>query len=201
VLVPPTATPPPVGPTGPAREVARLLVQQSYDFGGIEGTSEERLRVGDVPAPTEEVGAAREALSDVTARLEVRPFERFLLDAEAAYDPKTQRADLVGIRAELEDERGVRLRLDYRLLDPDVEQLNGDLRVRIGRSLDVLTGAKYVVREDRVLESAYGFSYRSRCDCWAIDFRAVDRIRPDETRFELLFTLVGLGSFGAPLAD
>lgn len=198
VLVPPTAAPPPVGPTGPAREVARLLLQQSYDFGGIEGTSEERLRVGDVPAPTEVVGAARENLSDVTARLEVRPIERLLLDLETAYDTKARRASLVGIRTEIEDRRGMRLGVDYRRLEPDVEQLNGDIRLRFGRALDLLAGAKYLVREDRLLETGYGINYRSPCDCWALELRAIDRIRPDETRFEVLFTLVGLGSFGTP---
>ncbi|HEX7127824.1 MAG TPA: LPS assembly protein LptD [Thermodesulfobacteriota bacterium] len=201
VLVPPTARPPAVGATGPAREIARLLLQQSYDFGGIEGTSEERLRVGDVPAPTEQVGADRDNLSDLTARLEVRPFERFLLDFETSYDTKEGRANLVGIRTELEDERGVRLGLDYRLVEPDIEQLNGDIRVRLGRALDLLAGAKYLVQEDRLLETGYGINYRSPCDCWAIAFRAIDRIRPDETRFELLFTLVGLGSFGTATGE
>jgi LPS-assembly protein len=203
VLVPPTARPVPPGPTGPAREVARLLVQQSYDFGGIEGTSEERLRVGDVPAPAEVLGGQREPLSDVTARLELRPFERILFDIETAYDPNARAADLLGIRSELEDERGVRLRLDYRLLrdegaEPDIEQVNGDLRVRVGRSLDLSWGARYLVRDDRVVETGYGLAYRSRCDCWAIDVRAFDRIRPDERRIEVLFTLVGLGAFGTP---
>lgn len=201
VLVPPAAPPAPVGPTGPAREVARLLVQQSYDFGGIQGTREEGLRVGDVPAPAEEPGARRDPLSDITARLELRPFERMLLDLEAGYDPQTRKADLLGIRTDLEDERGVRLRLDYRLLEPDVEQLNADLRVRIKRNLDLSYGTKYQVREDRVIETAYGLGYRSRCDCWAIDMRIIDRIRPDERRVELLFTLVGLGAFGAPVLD
>ncbi len=196
VLVPPAAAPLPVGPTGPAREVARLLVQQSYDFGGIEGTSEERLRVGDVPAPTEQVGANRDNLSDVSARLEVRPFERLLLDLETAYDTGERRANLVGIRTEVEDRRGVRLGLDYRLVEPDVEQLNGDLRIRFGRALDLLAGTKYLVRESRVLETGYGLDYRSPCDCWAIGVRAIDRIRPNETSFEFFFTLVGLGSFG-----
>src|SRR5581483_2930970 len=140
VLTPPRAGPPPVGPTGPAREVARLLVQQSYDFKGIEGTSEELLRVGDVPAPTEEPGASRRSLSDVIARLEIRPFERALLDVETAFDVERQEADLVGVRAELEDERGIRLGLDYRLLEPNVEQLNGNLRLRFGQSLDLLYG-------------------------------------------------------------
>ncbi len=196
VLVPPAASPPPVGATGPAREVARLLLQQSYDFGGIEGTSEERLRVGDVPAPTEQPGADRDNLSDLTARLELRPFERLLLDFETAYDTKERRANLVGVRTQIEDRRGIRLGLDYRLLEPDVEQLNGDIRIRLGRALDLLAGTKYLVREDRVLETGYGINYRSPCDCWAIAFRAIDRIRPDETSFELLFTLVGLGNFG-----
>jgi LPS-assembly protein len=201
ILTPPTAQPAPVGPTGPAREVARLQVQQSYDFGGIEGTSEERLRVGDVPAPAEEPGARREPLSDILVRLELRPFARMLLDVEAGYDPQTKKADLLGVRTDLEDERGVRLRLDYRQLDPDVEQLNADLRVRINRNLDLSYGAKYLVREDRVVETAYGLAYRSRCDCWAIEARSIDRIRPDERRVELLFTLVGLGAFGTPALD
>ncbi len=198
VLTPPRAVPPPVGPTGPAREVARLLVQQSYDFKGIEGTSEELLRVGDVPAPTEEPGATRRPLSDVFARLEIRPFERVLFDVETAFDVERKEADLVGVRAELEDRRGIRLGLDYRLLEPDVEQLNGNLRLRFGENLDLLYGTKFLVREERVLENAFGLSYRSRCDCWAVDFRAAKRIRPDETKFEILFTLVGLGRFGTP---
>lgn len=198
VLLPPRAAPPPVGPTGPAREVARLLVQQSYDFEGIEGTSEERLRVGDVPAPTEEPGRSRRPLSDITARLEIRPFERLLFDVETAYDVERKEVDLLGLRTVMEDERGIRLGLDYRRLEPNVEQLNGDLRLRFWRHLDLLYGARFLVREDRLLESAYGLSYRSPCDCWAVDFRAAKRVRPDETRFEVVFTLVGLGRFGTP---
>jgi LPS-assembly protein len=198
VLEPPRATPPPVGPTGPAREVVRLLVQQSYDFGGIEGTSEERLRVGDVPAPTEEPGKRRQPLSDFTARLEIRPFERLLFDVETAYDLEQKEVSLLGVRTQVEDERGIRLGLDYRVLEPNVEQLNGDLRLRFWRYLDLLAGVKFLVREDRLLETAYGLSYRSPCDCWAVDFRAARRVRPDETKFEVVFTLVGLGSFGTP---
>ncbi len=198
VLQGPRATPPPVGPTGPAREVLRLLVQQSYDFGGIEGTSEERLRVGDVPAPTEEPGRRRRSLSDVTARLEIRPFERLLFDVETAYDVERKETNLVGVRAQVEDERGIRLGLDYRVLEPNVEQLNGDLRLRFWRYLDLLYGARFLVRENRVLETAGGLSYRSPCDCWAVDFRAARRVRPEETKFEVVFSLVGLGSFGTP---
>ncbi|HWP34037.1 MAG TPA: LPS assembly protein LptD, partial [Thermodesulfobacteriota bacterium] len=198
VLEPPRAQPPPVGPTGPAREVARLLVQQSYDFGGIEGTSEERLRVGDVPAPTEEPGRVRRPLSDLTARLELRPSERLLVDLETAYDLELRQTDLLGVRTELEDARGIRLGLDYRRLEPDVEQLNGDLRLRFGRALDLLSAARLSVRDNRLIETVYGLAYRSPCDCWALDVRLTDRIRPEETRVDVLLTLVGLGTFGTP---
>lgn len=48
----------------------------------------------------------------------------------------------------------------------------------------------------RFLENWAGLRVISACECWVLDFAFVDRVNPDEQEFRVLFSLVGLGSFG-----
>lgn len=48
----------------------------------------------------------------------------------------------------------------------------------------------------RFLENWAGLRVISGCDCWVLDLALVDRVNPDELQVRVLFSLVGLGSFG-----
>jgi LPS-assembly protein len=56
-------------------------------------------------------------------------------------------------------------------------------------------GARYSFDQRLFVESLYGFSYRSRCECWAVQGTFIQRPNAD-LRFNLMFTLVGIGSVG-----
>ncbi len=56
-------------------------------------------------------------------------------------------------------------------------------------------GTRYSIDQRLFLESIYGFSYRSFCDCWSVGGRFIQRPNSDLS-FNLTFTLVGVGSVG-----
>lgn len=54
---------------------------------------------------------------------------------------------------------------------------------------------RYSIDREQMIESIYGASYLSRCDCWSVRGNFIQRPNQDFS-FNLTFTLVGLGSLG-----
>ena len=72
--------------------------------------------------------------------------------------------------------------------NPRVQEASLRGLLRVWDPSDALAG--------RFLENWAGLRVISGCECWVLDFAFIDRVNPNEQEFRVLFSLVGLGSFG-----
>lgn len=77
-----------------------------------------------------------------------------------------------------------------------VENVNLATTLRVTDRVALSYFGRFDVLEGGFLENWGGIRLISGCDCWVLDLAVVDRVNPDELQVRVLFSLVGLGSFG-----
>ena len=77
-----------------------------------------------------------------------------------------------------------------------LENINLTTTYRLTNNFSVAYLGRYDAVQSQFLENWLGFRAISSCDCWVIDFAFIDRSNPPEREYRVLFSLVGLGSFG-----
>ncbi len=85
---------------------------------------------------------------------------------------------------------------DLVYLFPGIDQtLRSRLQARItdqwAASLDTL----YLIELSGKIENHLSVSYLSACDCWSVELKMNQTVRPDDVGFSVLFRLTGLGSY------
>jgi LPS-assembly protein len=162
------------------RQVARLKLDQSYDFFAASDHD---------PEPW----------SDLRADLDLTPATGLTLNAEARWSVYDQLFTRYSLGATLQDRRGDRLTGEYRRVLEDAaedvepsEYLNAEARLQLQRSLALRGTLDWDLYADKVREWLVGFTYTRQC--WSLD---LDHSVEDEDR-RTFFTinLVGLGKFG-----
>jgi LPS-assembly protein len=85
--------------------------------------------------------------------------------------------------------------ISYRYLAPNfLQEVDGNLVVRLTRWAGVLYSSRYDVVNNKFLDNHFGLRLTSTCDCWALDIRFTDRVNPQEVEVSAQLTLVGFGS-------
>jgi LPS-assembly protein len=146
------------------------------------------------------------------------------LSATEYYDPKAERyknyhgvyrvqGTAGGVAAAVEYHRLSNYRVDDQsrvVVDEDVDntytryaaplpwasrEVWGTLSRNFFEHLTLTYGARYSLDRRIFLESIYGASFLSLCNCWSVTGNFIQRPNND-LRFSVAFTLVGIGSFG-----
>jgi LPS-assembly protein len=154
-----------------------------------------------------------EHLSNLAAEARIAPFTWLTGTMNLEYNPHRNRLDVFNTGVQFADTRGDHLGVQYRFTksfvsDPSlplagVEELNGELGIRIIKPLDLYFDYRYNLRDKVRIETVYGLDYRHQC--WEVSLRVHDINRqPDPTEINgtgrelkvmVWLTLTGLGKY------
>jgi LPS-assembly protein len=186
--------------TGRIRELARAFVQQSYEISHpfvVQLTDQ---------------GAQRANLSGLDAGLRLTPLPWFgasgrgtwsftenkLLYGEVGvnlFDPRPVAGPDDLFLASLRPVNSASLFYQFNSGNA-LENLNFTASYRVTNNVAFAYLGRFDAIDNQFLENWVGFRLISACDCWVVDVAGVDRANPNELEFRVMFSLVGLGSFG-----
>ena len=192
------ASPLSVDATGRIQELARAYVQQSYELSH--------------PFYLEPGSTQKEYLSALDAGLRLTPFpwlsasgrgiwsfaQNKVLYAEAGlsfFDPRPVKLDDETSLLALRPVNSASLFYQFNS-GGTVENLNLATTWRLSDHFALAYLGRFDALAGRFLENWAGLRVISGCECWVLDFAFIDRVNPNEQEFRVLFSLVGLGSFG-----
>lgn len=183
---------------GQVQELARAYLQQSYAI-----SKPFYLQPGD-PQP--------QYLSGLDGGLRVTPMPWFGVSGRGVWSFAENRLLYAEAGVNFFDPRPVRLADDQAIasLRPTnsasifyqfnsggtLENVNFAATMRVTDHFAFAYLGRFDALDTRFLENWLGLRVISKCECWVLDFAVVDRVNPDEKEFRVLFSLVGLGSFG-----
>jgi LPS-assembly protein len=183
---------------GRIRELARAYVQQSYEISHPFVVSSDGTEKANLSAVDAGLRLTPVPFAGVQGRGIFSPTERKLLYAEAGvnlFDPRPIAGPEDLFLASLRPVSSASLFYQFNS-GGTVENLNLAGTYRATNNVAFAYLGRFDVLADRFLENWLGLRLISACDCWVIDLAFVDRFNPDEREFRVLFSLVGLGSFG-----
>jgi LPS-assembly protein len=175
------------------REMARLWIAQSYDFGR---DIDDLLRTG----------RGADHFSDIDFGGRLQPASFFTVRFESNFDSGKSKISAANVGFYIEDPRhdeqsasrlGTRTSIgaSYRFLPRDLlQEFDSSVVVAITDWAGFIYSGRYDLVENRFLDNHFGIRLVSRCDCWAFEMAVTDRTNPQEVEFRALLTLVGLGS-------
>lgn len=180
-----------------ALELARIWIQQSVDL---------ERRVPSVSANAER----DDHFSDIELGGAMNPWDGIAFDFSSQLDHGAGALTAAKVGVFLEDRRAAdapgamirsRARIAYRFLTGNaLQEVHGDMLLRITSWLGFSFATRYDVVENLFLDRHFGLRVLSRCDCWALDLGVTDRTNPREVEGRIRFTLLGImdgGLFGA----
>jgi LPS-assembly protein len=179
---------------GGIREMARLWLAQSYDFGR---DIDDLLRTG----------RGADHFSDIDFGGRLQPASFFTVRFESNFDTGKSEISAANVGFYLEDPRRRREEADsrlgtrtsvgasYRFLPRDLlQEFDSSVVVALTDWAGFIYSGRYDLVENRFLDNHFGIRLVSQCDCWAFEMAVTDRSNPQEVEFRALLTLVGLGS-------
>ncbi len=171
---------------GEVRELGQVYVRQGYDFVDPEKNN---TVSGTATSDTSDT-----QFTDINAGLIMSPSFYFSLGMDsniAAHDGQfTSTSLLFGLRDDREDA----FRARYTFNDGAVNQIEGNLEIKLTEQLKLGAYGRYDAREDRFQESQGLLRFSNACKCWAIDLGVGQRINPDRNQVLVNFTLGGVGT-------
>jgi LPS-assembly protein len=184
--------------TGIRRELANLVIFQSYDI-------REDQRLTDLERTENKT---TNPFSDVGINTTLRPNEYVAVSAGTNIHPETTDFSSYNMGTQLFDKRGDQLRLRINYVNGEEKpfrQLEFGTEVRItdrfqvayyGRYNDIDDKSTAKKNEQGFLEQRGIFRFTSACKCWMLDFNASERLNPDDSSVGITLTMVGLGDIG-----
>ena len=164
----------------------RFELEQSYDI------KEAKQKDSETP------------FSPISARLDFFPGKYIGLDADALWSVYDYKLLSHNIGANLWDQRGDRLSVEYRYTrrsdEIDLNQAQsffGDLRVKVTDRLRVSGLYEYNFLDKTRVQTGFGLNYQA--NCWSFEGRVIDKVNVDHTsdfNWEFKIKLFGLGEFG-----
>jgi LPS-assembly protein len=120
------------------------------------------------------------------------------LDNITTYDPNENLFLTAYTALALSDHRGDGLSLEHIWRREIDDQINGSIRIRVLPSLDVSYGRRYSLFDKQNLETDYSVFFRHQCWSVRVTYSEIPAIRgdPAENKWLVLFTLMGVTSFG-----
>ncbi|GAB4367096.1 MAG: hypothetical protein Kow00128_11220 [Deltaproteobacteria bacterium] len=134
--------------------------------------------------------------SDLYGRFSIRPANEWTLSGETLYDPAGGDFTVAATRAEYRRDPDNRILAEYRISRGLAEDVNGEIVFRPVRWIRFRTTTSYSIRNEELTEGSAGVTLYPKSDCWSIGLVANRRTRPDETSFQLVVSLKGIGSIG-----
>jgi len=187
------------------KEYLSLHIEWAYDLGGKETSGSPYV---DPLAPyvrtlrdQVDTGSARppkknDAPSDVYAKIELTPIDRWRIQGEALFDPVENSFTVGAVGGEYRKDDDHRVLAEYRLSRDLAEDVRGAFAWPLLRWLHVQAQLNYSVRNGFLSEGAVGVSVFPRSDCWNVGFTVERKTQPDDTSVKLSFGLKGIGSVG-----
>ncbi|MBT8369421.1 MAG: LPS assembly protein LptD [Deltaproteobacteria bacterium] len=164
----------------------RFNLVQSYDI--------EEAREDDPERP----------FSPITAELDIFPGKYIALDTDAQWSVYSGRFLAHNVKANLWDQRGDTLSVEYRYtgnskeLDQNPsESISANLGVKVTDRLGISANYEYNFLDNTRVSTGYGITYTAQC--WSFEGRFTDAIGVDNRRrvnYEIIINLFGLGEFG-----
>lgn len=171
---------------GEIRELGQVYVRQGYDFVDPEKNN--------TVSGTATSDDSTNQFTDINAGLVLSPSFYFSLGGDSnisAHDGQfTSTSLLFGMR----DDRDDALRARYTFNDGSVNQIEGNLEIKLSEQLKLGAYGRYDAREDKFQESQGLLRFSNACKCWAVDLGVGQRINPDRSQVLLNFTLGGVGT-------
>jgi len=154
--------------------------------------------------------SSEERISNLAAEARIAPFTWLAGTMDLEYNPHHNRLDVLNAGVQFADTRGDKLGVQYRFtksfdVSPGVvagvEEINGELGIRIINPLDLYFAYRHNLRDKVRIETVYGLDYRHQC--WEVSLRVHDINRqPDrdpsersELKVMVWITLTGLGKY------
>lgn len=179
---------------GRRAELMNFSIAQTFDID--RDRREAQLR--------EELGpnADLHPFSDVTLRGNLMPNEYFRLTGGFSLGSDDIGFSAYDFGAQLTDKRGDQLRT--RLVFTDgfsgpVRQAETSIELRLTERFKLGFYGRYDDVKKDFLERRVGVRFNSSCRCWILDVDVWDRLNPDETRFNVTLTLIGITELGTNL--
>lgn len=143
-----------------------------------------------------DVAGRTNAASDLYGRFSVVPGGRWKLTGETLWDPARGNVSVAAGTAEYRRDADNRVLLEYRTSRGLAEDLHGEVGYRPFRFLGLRSTVSYSFRNTELTDGSVGVTMYARSGCWSVGGVATRRTRPDETSFQLVFSLKGIGSIG-----
>lgn len=131
----------------------------------------------------------RRPFSDITGEVIATPTERVSATAKGRFDPYDNRFNTYDLALAATDERGDKLTLAHRFVRDGANYLEGAVRARLSKGLDLTYLKRFSFDENRSLETSYGIEYTHQC--WSSTLTFTERL--EERIVYLTFDLLGLG--------
>ena len=94
------------------------------------------------------------------------------------------------------DNRGDELRLKFRYLDSEINQIETALQVKLFKNTKLGYYSVYDRYASRFLEERVALRRYSSCNCWTVDIGVMRRHNPRDTSIMFNVSLLGLGGVG-----
>lgn len=175
---------------GDIRELATLLVRQSYDFSKNTRIDELGNEIGQRP------------LSDISTDLIMTPSSYFGFTVGSNYNPEFDRLSSLEFGLGFKDDRDDMFRARYTYTDAGLNnigdhvltsQVEGNVEMKLTERLRVGYYGRFDGAESQMIESRALIRLLSACNCWHFDVGVSDRTNPDKQVVLFNFTFAGLG--------
>lgn len=187
------------------KETLSFHIEWAYDLGGKEPSESPYV---DPLAPYVrtlrnqiDTGSARppkknDAPSDVYAKIELTPGDRWRFLGEALFDPVENSFTIGAVGGEYRKDNDHRVLAEYRLSRGLAEDVRGSFAWPLVRWLHVQAQANYSMRNGYISDGSVGISVFPQSDCWNVGFTVLRKTQPSDTSVRLSFGLKGIGSVG-----
>ena len=187
------------------KDYLSFQIQWAYDLGGKEPTDSPyvdplapyvRTLRDQVDTVSVHPAGRNNASSDVYAKIDLTPFDRWRFQGEALFDPVENSFTIGAIGGEYKKDKDRRFLAEYRHARDLAEDVKGALAWPLLRWLHVQAAVNYSIRNGYLSEGSFGVSVFPRSDCWDVGFIVERKTQPEDTSVKLSFGLKGIGSVG-----
>jgi LPS-assembly protein len=171
---------------GEIRELGQFYVRQGYDFVDPEKNN---TVSGTTTSDTSDT-----QFTDVNTGLVMSPSYYFSLGFDSNISTVDSQFTSTSLLVGFRDDRDDALRARYTFNDGAVNQIEGNLEIKLTEQLKLGAYGRYDAREDKFQESQGLLRFSNACNCWAVDLGVGQRINPDRSQVLVNFTLGGVGT-------
>jgi LPS-assembly protein len=165
-------------------EYGKLMISQSYSLGD----------------PFIDTKGERRSFSNINAEFWWNFGPYISAQSEAQFNPFEGRFDRLNLIMNVKDRRNDLFQVQYLNTRGSIKEVNFDSRVKMIGPIYLYGGMRYNILDNTKVENIYGAEYQAQCWTVALTLEDINR-SPDgtqrkELKYQLFFTLKGIGSVG-----